>query len=106
MATYSSTSAVAVAQPRRSVGKRLEMALGRDWKVAWLFYAPTGFLLLLLVAWPMVQGTYLSFTRTLGSSLQVGPFIGLQNYIDLVSDAEFWASIFLTLRFTLLAELF
>src|SRR5215471_8813953 len=104
MATYSAT--VAVAQPRRSFGKRLELTLGRDWKAAWAFYAPTAFLLLLLVAWPMVQGTYLSFTRTLGSSLQIGPFIGLQNYTDLISDAEFWAAVLLTLKFTILAELF
>src|SRR5215471_4102396 len=101
MATYSAT--VAVAQPRRSFGKRLELTLGRDWKAAWAFYAPTAFLLLLLVAWPMGQGIYLSFTKTLGSSLQIGPFVGLQNYINLVTDSEFWFSLFLTLKFTVLA---
>jgi len=104
MATVSTT--VAVRRPTPSVGKRLEMALGRDWKAAWLFYAPTAFLLLLLVAWPMAQGIYMSMTRTLGSSLQIGPFVGLKNYADLVSDAEFWFSLGLTLKFTVLAEIF
>src|SRR5437879_6385640 len=104
MATLPAT--VAVARPPRSVNKRLQMALGRDWKAAWLFYAPTAFLLLLLVAWPIGQAIYMSFTRTLGSSLQIGPFIGLKNYTDLLADKEFWFSLGLTLKFTLLAEIF
>jgi len=104
MATYSAT--VAAAQPTRSVGKRLETVLGRDWVAAWLFYAPTAILLVLLVAWPMAQGIYMSFTRTIGSSLQIGPFIGLKNYADLVTDGEFWFSLGLTLKFTVLAEIF
>jgi multiple sugar transport system permease protein len=106
MSTYSSAAAVSVGHPRRSLAKRLELALGRDWIPAWLFYAPTAFLLLLLVAWPMAQGFYLSFTRTIGSSLQVGPFVGLQNYTDLLSDSAFWFSLLLTLKFTVLAEIF
>src|SRR5215471_11278598 len=103
MATYSATSAVSVARAPRTVSKRLELSLGRDWRAAWAFYAPTAFLLLLLVAWPIGQAIYMSFTKTLGSSLQIGPFVGLQNYINLVTDSEFWFSLFLTLKFTVLA---
>src|SRR5215469_18461262 len=106
MATYSAAGVSVARAAPRSVGKRLEMTLGRDWKAAWAFYAPTAFLLLLLVAWPMAQGFYLSFTKTLGSSLQVGPFVGLQNYVNLVTDNEFWFSLGLTLKFTVLAEIF
>src|SRR5215471_16346463 len=105
MATYSATS-VSVARAPLSVRKRLDMSLGRDWRAAWLFYAPTAFLLLLLVAWPIGQAVYMSFTRTLGSSLQIGPFIGLKNYTDLLTDAEFWFSLGLTIKFTVLAEIF
>ncbi len=106
MATYSATSAGTAARAPRSLSKRLELTLGRDWQAAWLFYAPTAFLLLLLVAWPISQAIYMSFTKTLGSSLQIGPFIGLKNYTDLLSDKEFWFSLGLTLKFTLLAEIF
>jgi multiple sugar transport system permease protein len=105
MATYSASVSVAQDRPR-SVGKRLEMSLGRDWKAAWAFYGPTAFLLILLVAWPIGQAIYMSFTKTLGSSLQIGPFVGLQNYINLLSDNEFWFSLFLTIKFTVLAEIF
>ena len=90
MATYTATSAGTAARAPRSLGKRLELTLGRDWQAAWLFYAPTAFLLLLLVAWPIGQAIYMSFTKTLGSSLQIGPFIGLKNYTDLLTDADFW----------------
>jgi multiple sugar transport system permease protein len=106
VATVSTAPAVAVAPRQRGVGKRLKKVLGPDWFAAWLFYAPTAFLLLLLVAWPMAQGIYMSFTKTIGSSLQLGPFIGLKNYTDLLSDAEFWFSLGLTLKFTVLAEIF
>jgi multiple sugar transport system permease protein len=104
MATYSAT--VAVARRQQSTARRLQSILGRDWIAAWLFYAPTAFLLLLLVAWPIGQGIYMSFTKTIGSSLQIGPFIGLKNYTDLLSDNEFWFSLGLTLKFTVLAEIF
>ncbi len=100
MATYSATSAVAVARAPRGLGKRLELSLGRDWQAAWAFYAPTAILLLLLVAWPIGQAIYMSFTKTLGSSLQIGPFVGLKNYIDLLTDPEFWFPPGLTLKFT------
>jgi multiple sugar transport system permease protein len=104
MATYSAT--VAVARPQRSVDKRLQSVLGRDWAAGWLFFAPTLILLLLLVAWPMAQGLYMSFTKTVGSSLQLGPFVGFQNYAALLRDGEFWFSLGLTLKFTVLAEIF
>src|SRR5260370_4819452 len=104
MATDSATAAVA--PPTPSVNKRLQMALGRDWKAAWLFYAPTAFLLLLLVAWPIGQAIYMSFTKTLGSSLQIGPFVGLKNYTDLLTDAEFWFSYDLQWNLTLLTAIF
>src|SRR5205823_2629024 len=81
-------------------------ALGQDWGAAWLFFAPTAILLFALVGWPFVQGVYISFTNTLGSSLVIGPFIGLKNYTELLTDSEFWYSAGLTIKFTLLAEIF
>src|SRR5262245_29929684 len=94
------------AAPRRGLARRLEGTLGRDWVAAWLFYAPTALLLFALVGWPFVQGFYMGFTKTIGSSLYIGPFIGLQNYIDLLSDPDFWFSLGITVKFTFLAELF
>jgi len=100
-----SYAAAAPAAPR-SLARRVEAVLGRDWMAAWLFFAPTFVLLFVLIAWPFAQGLYIGFTRTIGSSLFIGPFIGLKNYTDLLSDPQYWASLRLTLTFTFLVEIF
>src|SRR5438034_836266 len=94
------------ALPQRSLRKRLEQTLGRDWVPAWGFFAPTFLLLFVLVGWPFVQGLYIGFTRTLGSSLTVGPFIGLQNYRALFTDLAYVQALALTVKYTALTEIF
>jgi multiple sugar transport system permease protein len=96
----------AVASPPRSLERRLARVLGPDWVAAWLFYLPTLILLFALVGWPFAQGFYISFTNTLGTSLNIGPWVGLQNYIDVVNNPEFWTSLVLTVKFTVLSEIF
>lgn len=103
---YVTPAAVPVAVPRRGFRKRAEQLLGRDWIAAWVFYAPTAILLFALVGWPFVQGIYVGFTKTIGSTATIGPWIGLQNYIDLLHDRDFWYSLGITVKFTLLAEIF
>src|ERR1700674_5142630 len=100
------TQAITATPVRRSFAKRAGGILGPDWVLAWLFFAPTALLLFALVGWPFAQGFYIGFTRTLGSSVTVGPWIGLQNYIDLATDSSFWDSLGVTVKFTVLAELF
>ena len=100
------TRALGEVAPRRSLERRLARVLGPDWLSAWLFYAPTLILLFALVGWPFAQGFYMSFTRTLGSSVAIGPWIGLKNYTDLLKDPDYWTSLVLTVKFTLLAEVF
>jgi multiple sugar transport system permease protein len=91
---------------RRSFRKRTEDVLGRDWIAAWIFYLPTAILLFGLIAWPFLQGVYVGFTRTIGTAAHIGPWIGLQNYIDLLTDRDFWFSLGITVKFTFLAEIF
>ncbi len=94
------------APPKPGFWKRLDRALGPDWRAAWLFFAPTLILLFALVGWPFAQGLYLSFTQTLGSTVHIGPFVGLANYIAVFKDATYWNSVWITLQFTFWAELF
>src|SRR5438093_11068663 len=96
----------ATTAPRPSLTRRLERTLGRDWVPAWAFFAPTFLLLFVLVCWPFVQGFYIGFTRTLGSSLTVGPFIGLQNYQALFTDLAYVQALALTVKYTALTEIF
>ncbi|HEY3082438.1 MAG TPA: ABC transporter permease subunit [Chloroflexota bacterium] len=102
------TGEYAVAAPgsRRGLKKRLDRALGRDWLTAWAFFAPTFVLLFVLVAWPFGQGLYIGFTRTIGTSLNIGPFVGLWNYTELWTDPAYWFSLRLTVTFTFLTEIF
>src|ERR1700730_1266873 len=100
------TEVVVAAPARRSFAKRAGQVLGPDWVSAWLFFAPTAILLFALVAYPFVQGFYIGFTNTLGSRVTIGPWVGLKNYTDLLSDPDFWDSLRLTIKFTVLAELF
>ncbi len=60
--------------------------------------APAAILLLGLIAYPFGRAFYLSFTRT--HSAQVGPFVGLDNYISLWGDRFFRQSVGVTIRFT------
>src|SRR5438874_13124742 len=94
------TGAIRAAVPHRSLERRLGRYLGPDWVSAWIFYAPTLILLFALVGWPFAQGFYISFTRTLGTALTPGPWIGLQNYAELLNDRAYWTSLLLTAKFT------
>ena len=101
---FAATGVIAI--PRRGFRKRSEAILGRDWIAGWAFFAPTFILLFALVGWPFVNGLYISFTRSIGATVDIGPFIGLQNYIDLLHDSDFWYSLGITLQFTFWAEIF
>lgn len=98
-------NAEVVRAPRAaSFGKAAERVFGRDWRTAWIFFFPTVVLLFLLDAWPFLQGVYVSFTNTIGTTLHIGPFIGLANYAALLRDTSFLGAIRLTLQFTFWAE--
>ena len=106
MATREYAATRAVTSPRRGFRKRSEAVLGRDWIAGWAFFAPTLILLFALVGWPFVNGLYISFTKTIGATVQIGPFVGSQNYIELLHDSDFWYSLWITIQFTFWAELF
>ena len=103
MAVKSSVSS-AVLVPRQGFWRRTENVLGRDWRAAWLFFAPTMVLLFLLDGWPFVQGVYVSFTHTIGSTLMIGQWVGLNNYLALLHDPDFLSALGLTVQFTFWAE--
>jgi multiple sugar transport system permease protein len=93
------SSSVPVRTTQSALSKRLETLLGKDWKVAWLFMAPTAILMGGLIAYPFVRAFYISFTNT--TTLEIGPFVGLTNYINLWKDIFFRRSVWVTTQFTL-----
>src|SRR5579871_4032299 len=71
-----------------------------DRAVAWLFIAPTLILLLAINIFPLLWAIRLSFTNY-KSNLGKLPikFVGLRNYVDILTDSDVWHSMQVTARF-------
>jgi len=69
--------------------------------MAWLLIAPAAIGFLVFAVYPTLRGIYLSFTDYRLLSAPV--WIGFQNFIDLVNDSTFWASLLVTLYFVVIA---
>jgi multiple sugar transport system permease protein len=73
-----------------------------DIKLALALLFPSIFLLLLLVAYPMVANIQISFFDQPINPRLSATFVGLKNYIDILTDAEFFKSLGITLLYVLL----
>lgn len=89
---------------RQVISKRLQRALGRDWAEAYVFMAPAMVLLLGIIAYPFLRAVYVSFTNT--TTLTIGPFVGLKNYVELWNDIFFRRSVLITAQFTVASVVF
>ncbi len=81
-------------KPRLSAAERRE----ENW--GWIMVAPTIIGLFVLNIWPFIQTIYTSFCEHLGFGKY--KFIGVQNYIDMFSSAEFWKATWNTVWFCIL----
>jgi len=65
-----------------------------------LFLFPSLLAIVTVILIPLVYGIYTSFTNSDGFNMD---FIGFENYIRLFSDTQFMTSLWLTIRFSLVA---
>jgi multiple sugar transport system permease protein len=66
----------------------------------YIFMAPAALVMLVALAYPLVQSVWLSFHQwAIGSPLSSARYIGLENYHILLTDPNVWASIRVTLVF-------
>lgn len=73
----------------------------RAHRQAWLLLAPMLMVMFLLTAWPLARTIWLSFTdAALIGGDDTPAWIGLENYLFALTDADFLASILRTLYFT------
>ena len=79
---------------------KLSVAARREENWGWIMVAPTIIGLLVLNLWPFVQTLYTSFCEHLGFGHY--KFIGLQNYIEMFQNAEFWKATWNTIYFCIL----
>lgn len=67
----------------------------------WLFLAPVLLALSLVVLIPLILGIYYSFTAWNG--IQVGSFVGFENYLKVFKDQEFTDSLWFTVKFSVVS---
>jgi multiple sugar transport system permease protein len=89
---------VAPKTPGRSFQVVLRDLLGRDWAAAYVFVLPTIILMGGLIAYPLLRAVYMSFTNTV--TLQMGPWVGLQNYETVWADPNFRSAVKNTVVYT------
>ena len=67
----------------------------------WIFAAPAMIFVGVLIVFPLAWTLYLSLTNSQGSVRAATEFIGLQNYLTVLTDTErFWPAVGRTLSFT------
>ncbi|WP_018897487.1 sugar ABC transporter permease [Rhizobium sp. 2MFCol3.1] len=85
---------------------------------AWMFLAPTLFILAVVAGWPLFRTIYFSFTNASLTSLGDAKFVGFDNYLTwitlksgrtvykgLLADPAWWNAVWNTMKFTVLSVL-
>ena len=71
-----------------------------DRAIAWLFIAPTIFLLLAVNIFPLIWTVYLSFTDYRANRLnRAVEWVGLRNYERILTDSDIWYNMLVTAHF-------
>ncbi len=113
MTELSLESASAVPEARSVIGSDLHAQRVRS---AWIFLAPTLFVLAVVAGWPLLRTIYFSFTNASLTNLSGAEFVGLKNYLSwitlksgrvvysgLLADPAWWGAVWNTLKFTLIS---
>ncbi len=78
----------------------------RQTRLAWMLLAPSLLVVVLVAIVPLLQTIYQSLTDARLASTRPVQFIGLRNYADLLTDAQFLNAIKVTVLFTILTVVF
>lgn len=69
----------------------------KDWVAGYVFIAPVTLGLLIFYIWPFIQNFWFSFNDV--NKFNVTHFVGLDNYKQLIGDAEVWTTFGNTLKY-------
>src|SRR4051794_14946544 len=67
---------------------------------AWMLLLPSTLVLVTIRVWPMLQGIGMSFTNRRLLNDRPLRFVGLDNYITLFQDKDYWSAFGFTLFYT------
>jgi trehalose/maltose transport system permease protein len=83
--------------PRAAAASRLSRERVRS---AWLFLLPMLIVLAMVAGWPLGRTIWFGLTDANLSDLSAAQFVGLNNFVYLLSDPEWWHAVRNTLLFT------
>ena len=73
-----------------------------EWQYAWMFSGPAVLILLVMMAFPIIYTLYLSVTNWTPTLIGSAKFVGLQNYVKLITqDERFLNALWRTIWFTI-----
>ena len=75
----------------------------QDARTAWVLLAPSLLVMLGITLWPVIWTLILSFFNAPTGINQTRTFVGLGNYVDMLTDQTFWETIWRTLYFTVVS---
>src|SRR3954451_11437174 len=97
------TTTVTRAVPRSSdLEAPVRSTRGDQSRAGWLFAAPFLVVYVLFLIGPVLIGLVVSFFNTATVSPGLGAWVGVDNYADVLSSGDFWASMWHSTLFTLL----
>jgi multiple sugar transport system permease protein len=100
MSRLENISAFADPVANKAVPLRVRGVTGlSDRSIAWLFIAPTMVLLLAINLFPLVWAIRLSFTGFMANLPNPARFVGVDNYVDILTDEDVWQHLQATAHF-------
>lgn len=103
MATDTLQSPTAAAPPRR---RRLSEHARRQERLAWIFLFPSILVVVGVAFYPLSQTIYATFFDARLGSSRAWEFVGLENYRRLLTNPQWWAAVWNTIRFSAVSVTF
>ena len=92
----------ATTRPVTAVGHASRLTKERT-RYAWLFLAPMLLVLALVAAWPLGRTIWFGLTDANLSDLSAAQFVGVDNFVFLLQDPDWWQAFWNTVKFAVIS---
>ncbi|WGD32149.1 sugar ABC transporter permease [Ancylobacter sp. WKF20] len=72
----------------------------RDWRTGWAFAAPGLLTLAVVMGFPLVYAALISVSSLTLLKPMLTPYVGLKNFIVVMSEPIFWSAVWLTIKYS------
>lgn len=77
----------------------------RDYRAAWMFLVPVIVVMLLVAVWPLSRTFFFAFTDAYLDDPSVYSMVGIDNFLEVLRDPNWWVAVRNTLVFTVVSVL-